>query len=99
MSSDERRYGNPNPLLERGDTTMEKMINDIKIIETEDGFRVEIKGDKEAIRRMLSGFGFCGSPRTDASSVGGFNPCSDFMSGFASWCGSWEKTKGKSQSA
>jgi hypothetical protein len=78
---------------------MEKMINDFKIIETEDGFRVEIKGDKEAIRRMLSGFGFCGSPRTDTSSGGGFNPCSDFMSGFASWCGSRKKTKEKSQSA
>jgi len=78
---------------------MERMINEFKIIETEDGFRVEIKGNKEAIRRMLSGFGFCDSPRTDAASGGGFHPCSDFWSGFASWCSSWEKTKEKSPSA
>ncbi len=35
----------------------EKVIHEIKIVETEDGFRIEIKGDKEAIRRMLGGFG------------------------------------------
>ncbi len=35
---------------------MEKVINDVKIVETEDGFRIEIKGDKEAIRKMLDGF-------------------------------------------
>jgi hypothetical protein len=38
---------------------MEKVISEFKIIETEDGFRIEIKGDKEAIRRMLSGLGLC----------------------------------------
>lgn len=78
---------------------MGKMIDDFKIVETEDGFRIEIKGNKEAIRRMLSGFGFCDSPRSGASFGGGFHPCSEFWSGFASWCGSWEKTKEKSQSA
>ncbi len=35
----------------------EKVIHEIKIVETEDGFRIEIKGDKEAIRRMMQGFG------------------------------------------
>jgi len=75
---------------------MEKMINEFKITETEDGFQVEIKGNKEAIRRMLRGFGFCDSFRTDAASSGGFHPCSDFWGGFASWCSSWEKTKEKS---
>ena len=77
---------------------MEKMINDFKIIETEDGFRIEIKGNKETIRRMLSGFGLCDSPRTGASTGGSFHSCSDFWSGFANWCGSWEKAKEKSQS-
>jgi hypothetical protein len=33
----------------------DKVIHEFKIIETEDGFRIEIKGDKERIRRM--GFG------------------------------------------
>ena len=46
----ERRYG-----------TMEKVISEFKVIETEDGFRIEIKGNKEAIRRMLSGIGLCDS--------------------------------------
>lgn len=33
----------------------DKVIHEFKIIETEDGFRIEIKGDKERIRQM--GFG------------------------------------------
>ena len=78
---------------------MEKMINDFKIIETEDGFRVEIKGNKEAIRRMLRGFDFCDSFKAGAPFASSSHPCSDFWSGFASWCGSSEKTKEKSQSA
>ncbi|MFQ5612617.1 MAG: hypothetical protein ACE5H9_10845 [Anaerolineae bacterium] len=36
---------------------MEKVINEFKVVETDDGFRIEIKGDKEAIRRMLGIFG------------------------------------------
>ena len=30
----------------------EKVLHEVRIIETEDGFRIEIKGDKERIRRM-----------------------------------------------
>lgn len=30
----------------------EKVIHEVRIIETEDGFRIEIRGDKERIRRM-----------------------------------------------
>ena len=33
----------------------DKIIHEFKIIETEDGFRIEVKGDKERIRQM--GFG------------------------------------------
>ena len=33
----------------------EKTIHEMRIIETDDGFRIEIKGDKEAIKKM--GFG------------------------------------------
>jgi hypothetical protein len=72
---------------------MEKMINDFKVIETEDGFRIEIKGNKEALRTMLNGFGFCDSFKAGASSGGSFHPCSDFWSEFASWCSSGEKMK------
>jgi hypothetical protein len=46
----------------------EKVIHEVRIIETEDGFRIEIKGDKERLREMgigkgmFSGFGFGGGP-------------------------------------
>jgi len=33
----------------------EKVIHEVRFIETDDGFRIEVKGDKERIRKM--GFG------------------------------------------
>jgi hypothetical protein len=36
---------------------MEKIINEFRVIETDDGFRIEIKGDKEKIKSFMSGFG------------------------------------------
>ena len=77
---------------------MEKVISDFKIIETEDGFRIEIKGDKEAIRRMLRGFDFCDSfkARTPFGHSFRFGP--GFWNGFDSWCGSWERTEEKKRS-
>jgi len=36
---------------------MERIVNEFRVIETDDGFRIEIKGDKEKIRSLLSGFG------------------------------------------
>ena len=35
---------------------MEKVIREWRIIETDDGFRIEIKGDKKAIRRCVERF-------------------------------------------
>ncbi len=32
---------------------MEKVINEFRVIETDDGYRIEIKGDKEAMRNCL----------------------------------------------
>jgi len=32
----------------------EKVIREFRIIETDDGFRIEIKGDKEQLRQMFS---------------------------------------------
>jgi len=34
---------------------MEKVIKEFKIVETEDGYRIEIKGDKEKMKEMFSG--------------------------------------------
>ena len=31
--------------------------NEFRVIETDDGFRIEIKGDKEKIKAFMSGFG------------------------------------------
>jgi len=35
---------------------MEKIINEFRVIETEDGFRIEIKGDKEKMKKFMHGF-------------------------------------------
>lgn len=80
---------------------MEKVINEFKIIETEDGFRIEIKGNKEAIRRMLSGFGpgsFFGFRGPFGRGFRfGFGPAG-FWGGFGGWCGSWEGTEEETKS-
>lgn len=41
----------------------EKTIHEVKVVETEDGFRIEVKGDKEAIRKMGFGRGMGFGPR------------------------------------
>jgi hypothetical protein len=37
---------------------MEKIINEFRVIETDDGFRIEIKGDKEKMKDFMHGFGY-----------------------------------------
>ena len=32
---------------------MEKVVSEWRIVETDDGFRIEVKGDKEAMREWL----------------------------------------------
>lgn len=64
---------------------MEKIINEIKIIETDDGYRIEIKGDKEAIRHMLSGFGLFNFQGKGGPFRRGFN----FGFGPGCWGGWW----------
>jgi hypothetical protein len=36
---------------------MEKVVNEVRVIETDDGYRVEIKGDKDQIKAFMSDFG------------------------------------------
>jgi hypothetical protein len=74
---------------------MEKVINEVKIIETEDGFRIEIRGDKEAIRQILHNFG-SGFPFRDGFHFD-FGP--DFWSNFGRWCSSWQEADDKKKSA
>jgi hypothetical protein len=69
---------------------MEKVINEFKVIETDEGFRIEIKGDKDAIRRMLSHLGLfnvAGAPFGRGFRFG-FGP---FWGGFGAWCDPWEE--------
>ena len=82
---------------------MEKVINEFKVIETDDGFRIEIKGDKEAIRRMMGGFGphsFRGKKRHFGGPGFGFGFGPRFWAGFSDWGGpwSWEEEDREEQS-
>jgi hypothetical protein len=38
----------------------EKVLHEVRVIETEDGFRIEIKGDKERIKEFMQRRGFFG---------------------------------------
>ncbi len=67
---------------------MEKIINEIKIVEIDDGFRIEIRGDKEAIRRMLRGIG-AGWPFGRGFRFG-FGPWS--WNSFGGCWGPWQET-------
>lgn len=49
----------------------EKVIHEVRIVETDDGFRIEIKGDKERLREMGIGKGMFGFGR-----MGGHGPFS-----------------------
>jgi hypothetical protein len=70
--------------------TMEKIINEFKIIETDDGFRVEIKGDKEVIRKMFSA-----GPHHFFRGKGPFGHHFPFGPGFwgrfGGWCAPWDE--------
>lgn len=36
----------------KGVQSMDKVISEFRLVETDDGFRIEVKGDKEAMRKM-----------------------------------------------
>ncbi len=74
---------------------MENIINDVKVVETDDGFRIDIKGDKEAIRKILDGFasGFPFGPDF------GFDFGPGFWDTFKGWCGPWWGAEGQDKRA
>jgi len=74
---------------------MENIISEFKIIETDDGFRIEIKGDKEQIKALMSGFGgrkgwHRGHGRGKRGPRGpmGFHPM--MWMNMAGWCCGWD---------
>ena len=53
----------------------EKVIQEFQIIETDEGFRIELKGDKDMLRRMLfEGGSPFGMPSRGARRFGGHRP-------------------------
>ena len=77
---------------------MDKIISEFKIIETDDGFRVEIKGDKETIRKMIAGgppHFFKGRGRFGHRFP--FGP--GFGGGFHGWCAPWEEPEEEKEDA
>jgi hypothetical protein len=65
---------------------MEKVISEWRIVETDDGFRIEIKGDKEAMRNWLKHFRW-GRPRHWARHGMPFGPWHGPFGRHGFWCG------------
>ena len=77
---------------------MEKIISEYKVIETDDGFRIEIKGDKETLHKM-----FVSGPRHFFRGRGPFGhrfPCGPgFGHRFHGWCAPWDEPEEETKSA
>lgn len=74
---------------------MDKVVSEFKIVETDDGFRVEIKGDKDLMRKMLSHR--FGKGRGSFGHHFPFGP--GFFGGMRNWCGPWEEPEKEKESA
>lgn len=77
---------------------MEKIIQEFRVIETDDGFRIEIKGDKERLRGFMRGFGrhrhWRGHHRRPWGPFGvGFGPM--MWAQASGCCGPWEAEEGE----
>ena len=73
---------------------MENVITEVRVVETDDGFRIEIKGDKEKLRPFFTGERGFGARRWGQRhghrgpwGMFGFPP--GFMGGMGSWWGGW----------
>jgi hypothetical protein len=77
---------------------MEKIISEYKIIETDDGFRIEIKGDKESLRKM-----FIDGPRHFFRGKGPFGHHFSHGPGFGhkfhDWCAPWAEPEKETENA
>jgi len=69
---------------------MEKVIQEFRVIETEDGFRIEIKGDKEKMKEFMKGHrGPRGRHRRRRGPFG-FGIGSMMGMHGTPWCGPWD---------
>ncbi len=64
----------------------ERIIHEVKFIETDDGYKIEIKGDKDRIKKMVKRFGIGSFPGM------GF----DFRNHIGIYRGNLDKLKGGS---
>lgn len=71
---------------------MEKVIGEFKIVETEDGYRIEIKGDKEKMKEIFSGLRWR-KFRSRHFHPFGFGFGQGFWGGMGPWCCWWEEEK------
>ena len=69
----------------------EKVIHELRVVETDDGFRIEIKGDKERLRAM--GFGQGAFPFGDRGGHGLFGGHRGGPRGFG-FRGGWHHGRG-----
>jgi hypothetical protein len=68
----------------------ERVIHEVRFVETDDGFRIEVKGDKECIREMGFGPGMMGHRRHHRHFHGDCGPGARFARHFGWWWGPWE---------
>ena len=70
----------------------ERVIHEVRVVETDDGFRVEVKGDKERIREMGFGpgmMGFGGRMHRRRHHRRGRGPRGRYGRHFGWWWGPW----------
>ena len=79
---------------------MENIISEFRVIETDDGFRIEIKGDKEKLRPFITGEAGPGAwhhgPwRHHRGPFGMFGLPLHFMRWGGPWWGGWSSEQGE----
>ena len=73
---------------------MERVIHSFQIIETDDGYRIEIKGDKKRLKKVLRGFRRPFGKKGPFSHSWAFGPM-HFAWGM--WYGPWEEEEGEAE--
>lgn len=67
----------------------DKVIHEVRFVETDDGFRIEVKGDKERMREMKEHMREMGRMRRHRHFHGGCGPGPRFARQFGWWWGPW----------
>lgn len=76
---------------------MEKIISEWRVVETDDGFRIEIKGDKEAMREWVKHRCHSGPMRFARRMR--FGPWGAGFAGHGAWCWSEDEESEEEEKA